>query len=122
MDKVTYVHKRFNREQWKAIIKECRSSGMTTTVWCKANAICEQTYYRNLKKLREEMIESLPSSITSAETDTKPAVFRKLEVQPPVPETKAAVIIRLGNAIVEINNGASRDTVEAVLLALKSSC
>lgn len=66
------------------------------------------------------MIESLPSSITSAETDNKPAVFRRLAVQSPVSETKAAVIIRLGNAVVEINNGASRDTVEAVLLALKS--
>ncbi|WP_300939543.1 IS66 family insertion sequence element accessory protein TnpA [Bacteroides acidifaciens] len=120
MDKVTYVRKRLNREQWKAIIKECRSSGMTTTAWCKANGICEQTYYKHLKKLREEMIESFPSSITSAETDNKPAVFRRLEVQSPVPETKAAVIIRLGNAVVEINNGASRDTVEAVLLALKS--
>ncbi len=34
MDKVTYVRKRLNRKQWKTIIKECRSSGMTTTAWC----------------------------------------------------------------------------------------
>ena len=122
MDKVTYVRKRLNREQWKTIIKECRSSGMTTAAWCKANGICEQTYYRHLKKLREEMIESLPSSITSIETDNKPSVFKRIKVQPPVPEIKAAVIIHLENAIVEINNGASIDTVEAVLIALKSSC
>ncbi len=121
MDKVIYVRKRLNHEQWKALIKECRSSGMTTTAWRKANGICEQTYYKHLKKLREEMIESLPSSITSAETGN-PTVFRRLEVQTPVPDAKAAVIIRLGNTIVEINNGASKDTVEAVLFAMKPSC
>lgn len=77
MDKVTYVRKRLNREQWKAIIKECRSSGMTTTAWCKANGICEQTYYKHLKKIREEMIESLPSSITSAEAECKPITWQQ---------------------------------------------
>jgi hypothetical protein len=29
MDKVTAVRKRLNHEQWKSIITECRSSGMT---------------------------------------------------------------------------------------------
>ena len=51
MDQVTTVRKHMKCEQWKSIITECRSSGMTVTAWCKANGICEQTYYRNLKKL-----------------------------------------------------------------------
>ena len=59
MDQVTTVRKHMKCEQWKSIITECRSSGMTVTAWCKANGICEQTYYRNLKKLRTEMLESL---------------------------------------------------------------
>ena len=45
MDKVTAVRKRLNREQWKSLISECRSSGMTVSRWCKENNICEQTYY-----------------------------------------------------------------------------
>lgn len=122
MDQVTYVRKRLNREQWKAIIKECRSSGMTTAAWCKANGICEQTYYRHLKKLREEMMESLPPSITCTETNNKPAAFTRLEIQHPVSVTQPAVIIHFENAAVEISHGASRDMVEAVLLALKPSC
>ena len=121
MDQVTKVRQHFKREEWKSIISECRASGMTVSAWCKANGIVEQTYYKNLKKLREEMIENLPAPITT-DTCGKPAVFKKLEVQSPIPDTKAAVIIRLGNATIEVNEGTSQQTVQAVLLALQNVC
>lgn len=120
MDKVTAVRRHLNREQWKALITECRTSGMSVTKWCKANGICEQTYYKNLKKLREEMIESFPSSVP-AETE-KPIAFKPLEIQAPLPDTKAAVLIHLPNATLEVQNGAAQATLEAVLSALKSTC
>lgn len=44
MDQVTKVRRYLKREQWKTLIKECQSSGMTVTAWCKINGICEQTY------------------------------------------------------------------------------
>ena len=119
MDKVTKVRKYIKREQWKTLIKECQSSGMTVTAWCKTNGICEQTYYRNLKLLREEVCENLPVPIDVPE---KPVTIKKLEVTSPLPDTKAAVIIRLPNATLEINEGASQQTVQAVLLALQSVC
>lgn len=119
MDKVTKVRKYIKREQWKTLIKECQSSGMTVTAWCKTNDICEQTYYRNLKLLREELCENLPVPIDVPE---KPVTFKKLEVTSPLPNTQAAVIIRLPNATLEINEGASQQTVQAVLLALQSVC
>lgn len=119
MDQVTKVRKYMKREQWKTLIKECRSSGMTVTAWCNLNGICEQTYYRNLKKLREELCENLPVPCQAPE---KPVPFKKLEVMSPLPDTKAAVIIRLPNATLEVNEGASQQTVQAVLLALQSVC
>lgn len=76
MDKVTKVRKYLKREQWKTLIKECQSSGMPVRVWCKTNVICEQTYYRNLKLLREELCENLPVPINVPE---KPVAFKKLE-------------------------------------------
>lgn len=118
MDQVTTVRKHMKCEQWKSIITECRSSGMTVTAWCKANGICEQTYYRNLKKLRTEMLESFPVSVP----DEKPVAFKRLEVQTTVPNTQAAVIIRLNSATVEISEGTSQQTIQAVLLALQSVC
>ena len=92
---------------------------MTVTACCSLNGICEQTYYRNLKKLREELCENLTAPV---DTPEKPVAFKKLEVMSPLSDTKAAVIIRLPNATLEINEGASRQTVQAVLLALQSIC
>lgn len=67
MDQVTKVRKYLKREQWKSLIKECQSSGMTVTAWCELNGICEQTYYRDLKKIREELCQNLPVRIPSPE-------------------------------------------------------
>lgn len=63
-------------------------------------------------------MENLPVPVT----EEKPAVFKKLEVVSPLPDTKAAVIVRLPNATLEINEGVSQQTVQAVLLALQSVC
>lgn len=118
MDQVTKVRRHLKREEWKALISECRASGMTVKAWCKANGIIEQTYYRNLKMLREEMLESLPAPIVNDSCTAKPTVFKKLEVTTP----KAAVVIHLGGAAVEVNDGTSQQTIQAVLLALQSIC
>ena len=121
MDQVTKVRKQLKLEQWKALIAECMASGMTVTSWCKANGIVEQTYYKNLKKLRELELDKIPTSLVPI-PDEKPAVFEKLEVQTPVPDTKAAVIIRLNGTIIEVNEGTSQQTIQAVLLALQNIC
>ena len=91
------------------------------TAWCKANGIVEQTYYKNLKKLRELELEKIPTSLVPI-PEEKPAVFEKLEVQTPVPDTKAAVIIRLNGTTIEVREGTSQQTIQAVLLALQSLC
>ena len=87
---------------------------MTVTVWCKANGIVEQTYYKNLKKLRELELEKIPTSLVSI-PEEKPAVFEKLEVQTPVPDTKADGIIRLNETTIEVNEGISQQTIRARL-------
>ena len=60
MDHVTKVRKYIKREQWKTLIKECQSSRMTVTAWCNLNGICEQTYYKNVKKLRGNYARIFP--------------------------------------------------------------
>ncbi len=119
MDQVSKVRQHLKREEWKKLICECRSSGMSVKAWCESNGIVEQTYYRNLKLLREEMLESLPAPV-DINTCDKPAVFKKIEVQTPISSTTAAVIIRLPGATIEVNEGTSSQTIQAVLLALQS--
>ena len=118
MDQVTLVKNQYRVEQWSKLIQECQSSGMKVNDWCEANGISHHAYYYWLRKLRENACQSLPA--VSGE-DNSPT-FKKLEIQSPVPDTQAAVIIHLGPATVEVQNGASQQTVEAVLLALKSIC
>ncbi len=117
MDQVTVVKNQFRLEQWKQRIAECQSSGMTIRTWCKQNQVSEPTYYKYLKRIRQELCDTIPVKETKA-----PVSFQKLEVQSPVQNTQAAVIIHLPSASLEVQNGASKETVEAVLLALQSLC
>lgn len=93
---------------------------MTVTVWCKENDIFEQTYYRNLKKFRTEVLESVPAPLIAS--DDKPVAFEKLQVQTSVPRLRVAVIIHLPQATLEISEETSQQTIQAVLLALQSIC
>ena len=120
MDQVSIVKRQVRTEEWRKRIEECQSSGIPVTHWCKQNGICEQTYYKYLKRFREELIESLPVPVVAPKE--KPTVLKKLEIQSPVPNTQPAIIIRLPNATLEINEGTSQQTVQAVLLALQSIC
>ena len=119
MNQVSQVKSDLRKVRWKQLIEECQSSGMTVRDWCKQNNIKEQTYYRNLPKLRQEICDSLPVPMSDIE---KPTVFKKLEVASPIPNTQAAVIIRLPQATLEITEGTSQQTIQAVLLALQSVC
>lgn len=124
MDKVTKVKKHLKAEQWKTLIAECQSSGMTVKSWCELNHICIATYYRNLHKLRMEVCEKHPEIYDNlpAIPEEKPVTFEPLKVNVPLANTQAAVVIHLNQATLEVHQGADRETVEAVLLALKSIC
>lgn len=121
MDQVTKAKVQFRLEQWKQLIVECQNSGMPIRHWCEQHGFREQTYYYYLKKIREKELEKVPASLIPV-CEEKPAVFKKLEVQAPLPNTQAAVIIRLGNATIEVNEGTSQQTIQAVLLALQNVC
>ena len=54
MDQVSITKRQFREERWRQRITECRSSGMSVKNWCDANGLCEQTYYKYLKKFRQD--------------------------------------------------------------------
>ena len=120
MDQVTLVKNQMRAENWRTLIQACRQSGQTVVNWCEQNNVNSKTYYYWLRKLRTQELDGkeLPVPVP----DEKPVAFKKLEVQTPVTNTQAAVIIRLPNAIVEITEGTSQQTIQAVLLALQSIC
>jgi len=121
MDEVTQVKNRFRMEQWMQIIKDCQSSDLTVKEWCAQNEIKQQSYYYWLKKIRKAACEQLPAIQTEAEL-SKPVEFAKLQVNPSNHYQQSAVMIHLPNASVEVAEGTSKETIEAVLIALKNIC
>lgn len=120
MDQVTVTKNEFRMQQWSKTIQECQNSGQTVVSWCEQHGINIKTYYYWLRKLRLSAIREAGIPVDLPKEN--PTVFKKLEVVSPLPDTKAAVIIRLPNATLEINEGASQQTVQAVLLALQHIC
>lgn len=118
MDQVTLVKNQYRLEQWTKLIQECQSSGMKIDDWCDANGVTRHAYYYWLRKVRQTACQDLPVVNDPKNITT----FKRLEVQTPVVGAQAAVIIHLPTATLEVHNGACQQTVEAVLLALKSLC
>lgn len=110
--------------QWVDTVSECRSSGKTIKAWCEEQGIGLKGYYYWQRKVRKAagekfaVIPSIEHRITSPEE--KP-VFAKIKL-PQYETTLPTVTLRLTNAILEIQNGAERATIENTLQALKSLC
>ena len=121
MDQVTLVKNQMRARNWQKLIQARQDSGQTVVSWCRENNINIKTYYYWLRKLRQQEIvkQELPVTVEAPE---KPVVFKQLEVHTPVAGTQAAVIIRLPSATVEVAEGTSQATIEAVLLALRCVC
>lgn len=90
---------------WAGRISERRNSDQNVKAWCKANGICEQTYYKWQKRLLE---------MAKAQQEV-----RFVEVTP-AHSGNVAVTVRIGGAEADISNGADAATVETVLRILKS--
>ena len=124
MDKVSSVKAQLRLQEWAGLIAQCQSSSMTVAALCEANGINIKSYYYWLKKVRLHTLDNLPALTESLpeKREEDPVVFKPLEVTSPVIQMQASVIVHLPQATLEVAQGVDRQTVEAVLLALKSVC
>lgn len=122
MDKIAHVKSQLRLQQWADQIEACQQSNMSVTDWCNANGIATNTYYYRLKKVREHTLDNLQASSNEICAMQSEVSFKKLEVSSPISGMTPAVIIHLPQATVEVSEGISQSTVEAVLMALKSTC
>ena len=116
MDKVSLVKSQLKLEHWKRLIAECQNSNLPVKQWCSNNDVSKDQYYYWLRKIREMTVSEIPVPVSDNVS------FRRLEVKPPLTGTRQSVMIHLPQATVEVPDGVSQSTVEAVLLALKSTC
>ena len=120
MDQVTAIKNHYRVEEWKQLILDYQSSGMKLYEWCESRNVTKDMYYYWLRKIREQACDELAANNPIQKQEVTP--FKKLEVMAPVPNTTAAVIIRLNGATIEVNEGTSQHTIQAVLMALQGLC
>ena len=119
MDEVTHIKTQFRHEQWAKLITDCQSSGLKVDDWCEKNHVSRHAYYYWLRKIRKKAYDSILPAIPK---QNSAVTFAKVEVQTHKPDTVAAIIIHLSSATLEVREGTSQQTIEAVFLALKSIC
>jgi hypothetical protein len=117
MDKITNIKNEFRLKQWVKIIESCQASGMTIAAWCGQNNINKKSYYYYLKKLRTIACESKELPACNSEQPIVPLSFTQTKES-----STAAITIHLPSVSIDIQEGASKGTIEAVLAALKNIC
>ena len=121
MDKCTHE---VRKQQGKEIIAQCmqRPQGMTAKQWLDRNGICEQSYYRWLKLIRQE-VYSLTTSTKELPIKTKQAEISFAEIPLPTIDTRVNahcagfqpdITINTGSMVLGISNTASETLLNKV--------
>lgn len=122
MDKITH---QVRAEHLTRILNECRNSGMSKTIWCRANGISEKQFFYWQRILRREACDASqnPSLPVVAETEQLSAAQRTVsfaEIKLPAASPDASsvfrpdLVIRKGNLVLEISNSASSELLSRV--------
>lgn len=114
------VTQQYRLNQWAEIIQKCRSSGQTNAAWCAENNINIKRYYYWLRRLRTAACKSLPAIRENSQSIipvTMPAGLE--EDATPTDAASSHITLRLGNAILELHNGASTTLIENTIKALQ---
>ena len=124
-------------KKWAAQITACQQSGLTVRQWCHDNDLNTKTYYNRVRRVREEMLESLgkdeimqmtevSSFSGKMETQNKQSnTFRQNSLVPGDKPVFAAlpltvkkntdITVRMGEYEIGIQNGADDELVAQVL-------
>ena len=102
---IAEIKKKVSLNEWQQRIIDCQNSGKSVRAWCLENGIKPSTYYLNLKKIRESVLEE--SRIIPIETP-------QTEIQ-----TTAEIRIEAGSITVTLPESISSDRLTAVIAALK---
>ena len=70
-----------NREEWLAIFKEQKASGLSQRTWCKASGIFFETFKSKLKVLRNQGL--LEADVNEPTKSQSAEPMRWLKVEPP---------------------------------------
>ena len=123
-----------SNEEWLAIIRKCRESGLSDKAWCRTNGISISAFYYNIRKLRRLMCE-IPAGGNSPGADIRQEVVPLVITDDPVTgiapsrRNEDACIpeplllrIECGGISVTCPDGLSPSTLCSVIRALRMEC
>jgi len=112
------VAHKYRLNQWTSIIRECRSSGQTVSVWCAEHNINPKSYYYWLRRVRLAACEALPA-LNTGNNPIVPLNVPKGSTSPADQESSSSIVVRFGTVTLEISNNASAALIENTLKALQ---
>lgn len=108
-------------QEWRRIITECRSSGMSISKWCSDNGIKPNQYYYWLRIIRNESLALMPLESKIA-SPSFAAVKIAETVGPGSTDTGICAVIKTDNLSVEIKSSIDPNILEQILRILSSLC
>lgn len=103
------------QSEWAEMVRACKNSGKTVVMWCKENGIGTKTYYYRQKKVSQAILD--PRYVPALKV---PEIgFVELSAHP---KEGAAITVQIGNAAVQIHNGADVEAVGMVIRVLSGIC
>lgn len=108
-------------QQWTARIRDCRTSGMTITAWCKENEINPKTYYYWQKKVRIAACEHLPAiqeEATPIVPLTNPAPSSVAEITPGS-FVQTTAVLQMGRLRIELTNQISAELLDRIVQVIQ---
>ena len=104
---ITEIKMDVSQQMWQQRIAACQRSGLSVREWCRENGIAPGTYYKHLRKLREEYCREIVP--IQSECLTSSSV-----------RTSGNIEMRCGNVYITVLVNSPTDVVLAILRELKS--
>lgn len=92
-------------QNWAAMIREQKASGLTIRQWCADNNISENCYYYRLRRIREQLIQA--AQPTPEDKNGMTRLVRVPDSAVSADNGSSAIIIRKGTLVIEINHEVS---------------
>lgn len=105
-------------QRWISVLQDCKASGQSNTGYCAEHGINLKTFYYWQNKLRKEAINGLERRELPL---TESANHQIVPISFPTTSSGGVTIHKAGYTV-EIADGTSPATIEAVLSALKGQC
>lgn len=105
-------------QEWKDLVRECRSSGVPVEHWCKERGVSKHTYYR----WEREILDIAAQQITSIAPKEGVTAFAEVPApqQPYRNGSGCFATLRVGAVSVDIYEGTSAELLRTMLTVIQS--